>query len=116
RGVLSTYTGASLALGSHPLYYLVSALTLSGVRDQTTSKAQTTKTARSTLRSLWQEMIQGARFIIATPQQRLLKAVSIPIQLDSGAIELLLVALTLLRLHLLPWQAGLVFGAAGAGG
>jgi len=55
-------------------------------------------------------------FILTTPLQRVLKGVSMPLYLSSGAIELLLTTLTQLRLHLPAWQAGLVFGAAGVSG
>jgi MFS family permease len=117
-GVLIQALGASLALGSDALSYVVSALTLLGVRDEA-SPAETagkTRAPHPSWRTLWKEMLQGMHFILTTPLQRVLKGMSTPLYLSSGAIELLLATLTQWRLHLPAWQAGLVFGAAGVGG
>lgn len=123
-GALIATVGPVLALGADALSYVVSALTLGRVRPKLhapTESAEGKLTAelpaeRRSLRALWTEALAGVRAILASPAQRLLKGAGAPLSLDAGSIEVLLATLTQLHLRLPAWQAGLVFGAMGAGG
>ncbi len=66
--------------------------------------------------ALWDDMVVGIHAVVASPARRFLLVAGTVLYLDTGAVELLLAALTQLHLRLPAWQAGLVFGAAGAGG
>ncbi len=117
-GALITAIGPVLALGADALSYVASALTLARIPSTGPVRQpiddEMERVGR--LRAVWPEAIAGVRAILDTPAQRLLKGAGTALYLDAGAIEVLLAALTQLRLHLPAWQAGLVFGAAGVGG
>jgi MFS family permease len=119
-GVLIAAAGPVLALGADSLSYVVSALTLGRVRPKlhvpTAQTEDKLSAERHSLRGLSTEALAGVRAILASPAQRLLKGAGAPLSLDAGAIEVLLATLTQLHLRLPAWQAGLVFGAMGAGG
>lgn len=123
-GALIAAAGPVLALGADALSYVVSALTLGRVRPKLHAPTESVgdkltaelPAARRSLRGLWTEALAGVRAILASPAQRLLKGAGAPLSLDAGAIEVLLATLTQLHLRLPAWQAGLVFGAMGAGG
>jgi MFS family permease len=117
-GVIIQAVRPVLALGSDALSYVVSALTLMYVRDQAPSAVARYRAEqkRTPVRDLWAEVLEGVHLILTSRAQRLLKSISTALYLSSGALELLLATLTQIRLHLPPWEAGLVFGAAGVGG
>lgn len=118
-GALITASGPVLALGADALSYVASALTLARIPSAGRPVRQPMDDGvrpERRLRGVWLEAIAGVRAILDTPAQRLLKGAGTALYLDAGAIEVLLAALTQLRLHLPAWQAGLVFGAAGIGG
>lgn len=119
-GVLIAAAGPVLALGADALSYVLSALTLGRVRPKlhmpTAQTEDKLSAERRSLRGLWTEALAGVRAILDSPAQRLLKGAGAPLSLDAGAIEVLLATLTQLHLRLPAWQAGLVFGAMGAGG
>lgn len=117
-GALIAGIGPVLALGADACSYALSVLTLGCVRvHHPTQRPPAPLGARDgRLRRTWEEALEGVRLIVRMPAQRLLKGAGAPIYLDAGAIEVLLATLTQIRLHLPAWQAGLVFGAMGAGG
>jgi len=118
-GALITAIGPVLALGADALSYVASALTLARIPSSGRPVRQPADDyigPEGRLRGVWLEAIAGVRMILDTPAQRLLKGAGTALYLDAGAIDVLLAALTQLRLHLPAWQAGLVFGAAGVGG
>jgi MFS family permease len=122
-GALISVIGPVLALGADALSFVVSALTLSQVRpvrpawpEPPENMAARSGGRRMRLRDAWAEASAGVRAILSMPEQRLLKGVGTALYLNVGAIVVLVATLTQLRLHLPAWQAGLVFGAMGAGG
>lgn len=117
-GALVGAIGPVLALGADASSNIVSALTLMRARADVPPHGATParRDGSTQLADAWRDAGAGARFILASPAQRLLKGVGAALYLDTGAVELLLATLAQLRLHLPPWQAGLVFGAAGVGG
>ena len=125
-GALITAVGPALALGADALSFVVSAITLGRVRTvpdlaragvvaSATSLTPEASARRSASHAL-AEALAGAREIVARPEQRLLKGAGAALHLAAGAVGVLLATLTQLQLHLPAWQAGFVFGAAGAGG
>lgn len=116
-GVIIQALGAVLSLGVDAISYIISALTLAFLRDKVQPVEVTNQSPQHTsLSTLWKEALEGVRFILSSPEQRLLKAIGAVLFMSSGSIELLLAVLAQIRLHLPPWQAGCVFGAAGIGG
>jgi hypothetical protein len=113
-GALIQIIGPALALGADAASYVVSALALVGVRHAET-QAVSQKGATSP-GDLWHEATEGVRAILASPPQRLLKALGAVLYASAGTITVLLAVLTQTRLHLPAWQAGLIYAAAGAGG
>lgn len=77
---------------------------------------QTNTLTHLSLHALFRETLAGARLILSSAPQRLLKLAGTPLYLTSGAIELLLATLTQQSLHLPAAAAGVIFGAAGIGG
>jgi len=115
-GLLIRAIGPALALGSDALSFVISALTLLFVRDESPAKIHQDGQQQTSMHTLWLEALGGVRMILASPDLQLLKGVETSLSISTGAIELLLATLTQVRLHLPAWQAGLVFGAAGVGG
>ncbi len=115
-GFLIQALGAVLALGVDALSYILSALTFLFIPDKPIDDNQRKGVQENTFADLWRQAGEGIRFILSTPDQRLLKGISAALYIHSGAIELLLSTLTQVVLHLQAWQAGFVFGAAGIGG
>jgi hypothetical protein len=114
-GALITAVGPALALGVDGLSFLVSAVTLGRVRTAPRPRRAEPATKLAGRGGL-AEALAGVREIVARPEQRLLKGAGAAPHLAAGATGVLLATLTQLQLHLPAWQAGLVFGAAGAGG
>lgn len=114
-GALITAVGPTLALGADALSFLVSAVSLGRVRT-VPSPRRAAPAPKLAARGALVEALAGMRAIVTRPEQRLLKGAGAALHLAAGAIGVLLATLTQLQLHLSAWQAGLVFGAAGAGG
>jgi MFS family permease len=125
-GALIQAIGPVFALGADALSYLVSALSLGAARrapqtgkphmgQQPADAAAVVAPGRS-LPMLADEALEGVRLILRSPEQRLLKGISLALYASSGTIELLLATLAQVQLHLPPWQAGVIFGMAGIGG
>lgn len=124
-GGLIQAAGAALGLGADGLSYVFSAATLISIPitladggNSVPPSASSALACPTPTRMTWMfdEMLAGARLVLASAPQRLLKGVGMPLYLTSGAIELLLATLTQQSLHLPPLAAGAVFGAAGVGG
>ncbi len=113
-GALIQVIGPALALGADAASYAASFVALVAVRPPPLPQAE----ARGAIGwgSLWREIAEGARTILASPAQRLLKSFGTVLYLSSGTITVLLAVLTQTRLHLPAWQAGFVYAAAGIGG
>jgi len=124
-GALIQAIGPVFALGADALSYIVSALSLGAARRvPQTNRSQAEAAAveapgrslQQSLRTLATEALEGVHLILRSPEQRLLKGISLALYASAGTIELLLATLALVQLHLPPWQAGVIFGMAGIGG
>jgi MFS family permease len=115
-GALIGAVGPVLALGADALSYIASAVALARVRMQQVAHVRVRGGPKLDVRALVSETLAGVRAIVASPAQRVLKGAGAALALDAGAMGVLVATLTQLRLHLPAWQAGLVFGAMGAGG
>jgi MFS family permease len=113
-GALIQAIGPALALGADAASYVVSAVSLAGVRH--TEKPVAATNDAGSPGNVWREAAEGMRAILSSPPQRLLKALGAVLYASAGTITVLLAVLTQTRLHLPAWQAGLIYGAAGAGG
>lgn len=113
-GALIQVIGPALALGADAASYVASLVALVAVRPPPLPQA----TAPSAIGwgVLWRAIGEGARTVLASPAQRLLKSFGTVLYLSSGTITVLLAVLTQTRLHLPAWQAGCVYAAAGIGG
>jgi MFS family permease len=113
-GALIQVIGPALALGADALSYVTSAVSLAAVRPP--APPPMSERAAVSWNGLWHEVSVGARTILTSPAQRLLKGFGTVLYLSSGTITVLLAVLTQTRLHLPAWQAGFIYAAAGAGG
>jgi MFS family permease len=112
-GALIQVIGPALALGADALSYVVSFGSLAAVRQPEVPRPAPTPFTSTGVR---QDITEGIHAILAEPAQRLLRAMTMMLYVESGTITVLLAVLTQQRLHLPSWQAGLIFGAAGIGG
>lgn len=110
--------GPALALGADMLSYLISAVALWRVREAApiARRRAWPRLEPATFGRARDYALEGIHAILRSPEQRLLRGLAAALYLDAGAISVLLAALSQMTLHLTPWQAGMVFGAAGVGG
>lgn len=114
-GALIQAVGPAVALGADAASYLVSAATLAPIR-AAPAAAETSPPPPLQKRKLWSEALEGGRFILRSPEQRLLYAMGTTIYMSSASIGVLIALLAQVSLRLPAWQAGLIFASAGAGG
>lgn len=114
-GALIQAVGPAVALGADATSYLVSAATLAPLR-AAPAAAETSPPPPLQKRKLWSEALEGGRFILRSPEQRLLSAMGTAIYMSSASIGVLIALLAQVTLRLPAWQAGLIFASAGAGG
>jgi MFS family permease len=114
-GALIQAVGPAAALGADAASYLISAATLVPLR-VAPAAAEALPAPPALKRKLWAEALEGARFILRSPSQRLLSAVGTTLYLSSASIGVLIALLAQVTLRLPAWQAGLIFASAGAGG
>jgi len=110
-GAIIQATGPAIALGADAASYFISAASLACIRAEDTPPQR-----RSSESSVWVEALAGARYILRTPELRLLKGIGTALYFSTGSIVILLATLATLHLHLPPWQVGLIYGSAGIGG
>jgi|GEM_PF-3049730 len=117
-GILIQLVGAALSLAADAFSYVISAISISVISVPKAIASETVPHTEepTTARQAWKEAFQGVQYILHSTEQRLLSGVGIIIYVSSASIGVLLVTLVQLQLHLPSWQAGLIFGAAGAGG
>jgi len=115
-GTLIQLFGPAITLGADACSYLASTAALLGVHITQQQAEDLPVAPVQPPRHIIAEALEGANIILHSPEQRLLKGIGTALYFGSGAIVVLLAVLTSKRLHLPPWQIGLVYSAAGIGG